>query len=249
MSAEFQNCKHCETPFIGKSGNLSEFCCAGCEYVYGLIQDEGFDQFYKIREQSIKPIGSVPIDSYKLAWVSELMDKAESSDSSLSSMDLDLDGASCVGCVWLIKKLFERKSGGNEIYIDLMNRQMRLEWETGCFDLTQFIQEIQQFGYLVSQPTLRRFSHSTFSVRVWLCGAFALNSAIFATPYFYTSEHAFLFDQLFEIFALLFAVLSFVVGGSYFIVRALEQLKGNIIGSDMPIALTLAFCYVAIEIR
>jgi Cu2+-exporting ATPase len=40
-------CAHCGTEFAGKDGQ--SYCCAGCEYVAGLIADHGFDRFYDLK--------------------------------------------------------------------------------------------------------------------------------------------------------------------------------------------------------
>jgi hypothetical protein len=43
-----QACLHCSLPV--PAGRLSQFCCAGCEAVYGAIAAQGLDQFYALRD-------------------------------------------------------------------------------------------------------------------------------------------------------------------------------------------------------
>ena len=64
-------------------------------------------------------------------------------------MRFDLLGISCIGCVWLIEKLFQRREGAGEIVIQPQLGQMVLSWIPGKFDLEAFAREIQQFGYIL----------------------------------------------------------------------------------------------------
>ena len=40
-------CRHCDTHFLPDERE-SEFCCAGCRYVFQMIHSSGMEQFYEL---------------------------------------------------------------------------------------------------------------------------------------------------------------------------------------------------------
>ena len=59
---------------------------------------------------------------------------------------LDLQGISCVGCVWLIEKLFDREPGARRIEINAQLGRIRLRWKPGEFEATRFARTLQSFN-------------------------------------------------------------------------------------------------------
>ena len=66
-------CKHCGTP----SPEGSEFCCAGCAYVFRIIHDEGLDDYYKIKDEVTVPADAALGQSRDMGWLTSLQAEAE----------------------------------------------------------------------------------------------------------------------------------------------------------------------------
>lgn len=176
------SCKHCGTHF--KSRRKQEvFCCNGCEYVYHLINHAGLDQFYSLKSKAIQPVGTRAFQERTLAWLETLVLQEEAKGNSSSSLRMDLQGISCVGCVWLLEKLFHQSDGAIRIVIQPETAVMELTWESGNYDLIGFVKEIQKFGYSAGpyQNREKQTNHGLV-LRLGLCGAFAMNTMLFTLP-------------------------------------------------------------------
>src|SRR5204863_1101511 len=97
-------CIHCGTPFR-PTAHRPNFCCAGCQFVHDLIAKNGLGQFYDLQEGGVPPVQSLVFQKRDYAWLEDL---ARVSNGTLA---LDVQGLSCIGCPWLIERLFTRQPG------------------------------------------------------------------------------------------------------------------------------------------
>lgn len=241
----YKTCIHCGTPFSPRGRDDARFCCNGCAYVYHLIQKEGLDHYYQLRDRQIRPVQSRAFQPRDLSWLETLAAEAEERDSGTPELVLDLEGISCVGCVWIIEKLFRQYPGAVRIDINTQYGQVRLQWRKGLFPVLDFAREIQQFGYLLGPAGERPQRESRRLVgRIGLCGAFAMNAMLFTLPRYLGMDPEFSLAGLFELLALLFATLSVFAGGSYFLKRGFSSLARGVLHIDFPIALgiVIAWC-------
>jgi len=237
----FKTCIHCGTPFSQATRPDSGFCCNGCAYVHRLIQDSGFEHYYDLRDRRITPVSPTALQPRDYGWLETAVAHAESKRNGASAeLLLDLEGISCVGCVWLIEKLFREQPGGQRIEINTQYGQVLLRWTPGVFPVIDFAREIQKFGYLFGPAGNRPQQESRRLLgKLGLCGAFALNAMLFTLPRYLGMQPDFSLAPLFELLALLFATLAFLAGGSYFIKRGLQGLQRGVLHVDFPIALGL----------
>jgi len=171
-------------------------------------------------------------------WLETRIAMCESASPSIAEMELDLEGISCVGCVWLIEKIFRDRPGAVRIEINTQYGQVRMKWRSGIFDVTAFAREIQQFGYIFGPPGERPQQESRRLLgKLGLCGAFALNAMIFTLPRYLGMDPSFSLAPLFELLALLFATLALLTGGSYFIKRGFKGVLQGVLHIDFPIAI------------
>ncbi len=240
-------CSHCGTPF-SPSGEADRFCCKGCEFVYDLIHEEGLDRFYSLRQDStVKPVRGVPFENHDFQWLTRKVEEIESGivPGKQVSGDFSLDGVSCIGCVWLIEKIFLRQPGAVEAAAHPATGRVHLCWEAGKMDLTKFAGELVSFGYTLGPDRggNRVSETSQLGARLGLCGAFVLNAMGFTLPTYLGMPDDFAFAGLFKLIALLTATLSMLVGGSYFIKRAWQAARMGVLHIDLPIALGLIIAY------
>ena len=238
------SCKHCGTHF--KSRHKQDlFCCNGCEYVYHLINHAGLEQFYSLKGKAIQPIGTRAFQERELAWLKTLIEIEENKGNPASTLRTDLQGISCVGCVWLLEKLFQQNEGAVRIVIQPESATMELTWTTGQFDVLGFAREIQKYGYAVGpfQNRSKQQNHG-LALRIGLCGAFAMNTMLFTLPFYLGMEASNSYAWLFQLLTFVFASLSAATGGSYFFYRSYQSLRRGIIHIDLPISLGIGFAYV-----
>lgn len=243
------SCEHCGTEFSAKSAD-DRFCCRGCEYVAELISEQGFEQFYDLKQGiAVAPVRSRPFEEHDFSWlapkVADAEGKAEAQHEP-ARLDLGLEGISCVGCVWLVEKLFSRHPGSIRAAANPSNGRLHLEWVPGKCDLEPFLRELCQFGYVAAPTGATRGDHEQrrLAARLGLCGAFALNTMGFSLPVYLGMPPDFEFADLFKLIAFLSATLSMLVGGGYFMDRAWRAVRAGSLHIDLPIALGLISAYI-----
>ncbi|MEX2381495.1 MAG: heavy metal translocating P-type ATPase, partial [Opitutales bacterium] len=157
---------------------------------------------------------------------------------------LDLQGITCIGCVWLIEQVFERKPGAIAIQINSALGQVRILWNPGEFDMVAFARELQSYGYLLAPAAKRENRESRQLVhRMGLTAALAMNCMLFTVPFYFGMDDTFEYAKLFGLLTFLFATMSVAVGGSYFIKRSWQSLRHGFIHIDLPIALGIVIAY------
>jgi Cu2+-exporting ATPase len=243
------SCEHCGTEFSAKSAE-DRFCCRGCEFVAELISEQGFEQFYDLKQGiAVAPVRSRPFEEHDFSWlgpkVAEAEGKAEAQHEP-ARLDLGLEGISCVGCVWLVEKLFARHPGSIRAAANPSNGRLHLEWVPGKCELEPFLRELCQFGYVAAPAGATSGDHERrrLAARLGLCGAFALNTMGFSLPVYLGMPADFEFADLFKLIAFLSATLSMLVGGGYFMDRAWRAVRAGSLHIDLPIALGLISAYI-----
>lgn len=240
-------CIHCATPFSATSA-LEKFCCRGCEFVYELIHHEGLDQFYDLRSNSsIRPVRSVPFEARDFEWLEKQITAAELNidRGAEAEAEFSLEGISCVGCVWLVEKIFDKYDGGLEASAHPATGLLRLKWTAGETDLLGFADEIASFGYMLSpkRAGASRSETRELATKLGLCAAFAMNAMVFSLPTYLGMPDDFAFAGIFKLVTFLSATLAMLVGGAYFIRRAWSAARSKVLHIDLPIALGIIFAF------
>lgn len=144
-------CAHCNLPV--PAGMLVEesdvqFCCAGCQAVYGAVQGCGLGDFYRLRESARLPAGH-PGSSKFEAFDSAGFEKIYVSrhEDGAMSAEVYLEGVTCGACVWLVEKLPAVMAGVVEARLDLRRSVVRVTWEPGVVKLSEVARTLDGFGY------------------------------------------------------------------------------------------------------
>ena len=248
-------CRHCGSPLLTASARTTGFCCAGCAYVHRLVAAGGLDQYYRLRDRVIAPADRALFQPRDYGWLATRQREAEGAVAGVGDpgqnarapeLVLDLQGISCVGCVWLIERLFEREPGALRIEINAPLGRLRPRWAAGRFDAGHFARTLQSFSYFVGPPGAEPAAppeSRELAKRIGLCAAFALNVMLFTLPTYFGMTAAFAYARLFGTLALVFGTLSFLAGGTYFLGRALGAIRDRALHIDLPIALGIAGAY------
>lgn len=243
-------CKHCGSPIPANRDD--EFCCAGCVYVHDLLHQQGLDLFYDLKGGlSLPPVSPQSLRERDYDWLvraeaTEAAARGVAEAPAPIELRLALQGISCVGCVWLIEKLFSRHPGGLRVNVDVVHGELSLCYHLGQLDVVAFAREMQSFGYLVG-PAHEGGDKKQFSAlerRMGVCGAFAMNAMAFCLPAYFGMPPDFAFAAWFDIIAAVSATLAMMVGGSYFIEKAWRSLQAGTLHIDTPIALGIIAAYL-----
>jgi Cu2+-exporting ATPase len=219
--------------------------------VFNLLMEEGFERFYDLKGgKMLSPVAPEALRERDYEWLETQLAAAEQACAvcdGRAELRLSVQGLSCVGCVWLIERVFARLPGALRVNVDVMHGDMRLEWQAGVFDGVGFARELQGFGYLLGPAQARgaveRRERSGLEKRMGACGAFAMNAMAFSLPAYFGMPKDFPFASWFTLIAAASATLAMIVGGSYFIERSWKSLRAGVLHIDTPIALGIVAAY------
>lgn len=238
------DCLHCGTPIVATHAPAG-FCCSGCAHVHGLIANCGLDKYYDLRGGVVAPVAPALMEPKDFSWLAARVAEAEAAPGP-AELRLGLRGVSCIGCVWLVEKLFAAHPGAVEAAVNAHAGSVRLRWTRGACDLPAFARRIQEFGHLLT-PVAPKAAEAGdgLVLRTGLCGAFAMNAMLNTMPAYLGIAPGDEFAGLFRLLTIGFATLAMLVGGSHFIVRAVRALRAGALHMDLPIALGLVAAYLA----
>ena len=138
------DCLHCGLPIPGKSSGGKEFCCAGCQAAYGMVQGLGLEKYYSQRciDPDIRPMR--PDEDETLFDFSSYV---KTEDDGISSLHLMIEGMQCAACVWLIESVLARQAGVVHARINMTTRRLVLKWHPDKADISELVGLIGQLGY------------------------------------------------------------------------------------------------------
>ncbi|MFZ4764226.1 MAG: heavy metal translocating P-type ATPase, partial [Roseimicrobium sp.] len=234
-------CLHCGTP-VPPTATDPRFCCAGCAYVHELLFSQGLERFYTLRgAQALSPVSPQAMRVRDYVWLEELSAEAEAAtEGDGATLRLAVQGLSCMGCIWLIERVFQALPGAIRVEVHATRGELLLRWQKHVFEVVGFAQQLQQFGYLLGKPddvAVASVQSSSFNRRVGLCGAFAMNSMAFCLPTYLGMSPDFMFASWFDLVAACSATLSLLVGGTWFAERSWRALSRGVLHIDTPITL------------
>ncbi len=226
-------CLHCSSPV---PDGLDRFCCAGCEAVHGLLVGQGLTRYYTLAREDVAPAAVNPNRS--LVWLEPLVDQALTQPGTLKTLELDVQGVHCAACVWLFNQTFARM-GGTGIIVNPALGRVRLQWDPRAVVLTNWVREIEAFGYALGPPSKQgRSASSELPLRLGISAAITLNVMLLSLSFYFGLARA--DGELFAVFSKLSLVLStavVLIGGWPFFRGAVRGLKNGVLHLDLPIAM------------
>jgi Cu2+-exporting ATPase len=238
-------CQHCGAALLDDRMRASGFCCAGCSYVFRLVHEHGLAGYYRIKDDVTTPADVAVFQPRDYGWLETAQQEADATADKIPELTLGVQGISCAGCVWLIERVFQQLPGARDINVNAQYGTLRLRWIRGSFSAPEFARKIQALGYLVgpagdvvAEPESRGLLK-----RIGLCAAFSMNVMLFSLPAYFGMEEDYEWAGLFRLLSLAFGTLSLLVGGSYFLGRALHALRERVMHIDLPIALGIVGAY------
>lgn len=248
ITAADSACRHCGSP-VPADAPAPGFCCHGCQAVHALLLGEGLSRFYELQTDRA-PIAEAT-RGHDLGWMDALVARAEASPSSVCTLDLDVQGVHCAGCVWLMEEL-ARRQGAAGITVNPAVGKVRLAWRRG-FDVRGLVAAVERFGYRFGADQKRAArSASSLPLRLGICAAITVNVMLFSFSFYTGLAPA--DGALFTLFSRLVVALTtlvVLVGGSVFFRGAWNGLRHGLLHLDLPIAagILLAFGASLIQAR
>lgn len=252
-------CTHCGLPVpagLVQPGSATQFCCAGCETVYAVIRDNGFEKFYQMRsgDRWTAAAGRATgrrYDEYDDAAFQDVYCRPCGGE--LRSIDLVVEGVHCASCVWLIEKLPRFAPGVIAARLDVRRARVRVTWDPQRARLAEVARALDSLGYPphpargAAAEQIRAREDRRFLNRLAIAGAASGNAMLLAFA-MYAGE----FSGIEPAYATLLRWASAFVGvvavawpGAVFFRGALAALRVRAPHIDIPIALGLGVGAIA----
>lgn len=238
-------CAHCGAK-VPEALRDSGFCCTGCEAVFGLLRAERLDRFYALAGNKTLPVGAAPAPSTH-TWLEPILAAAAegANGGDVCSVDLDVQGVHCAGCVWLMNETFRRSPGAVSVTVNPALGKVRLVYRRERANIMEWVAAVERFGYRFG-PSRKRATSDTSSLtwRLGLCVALSMNAMLLSISFYFGLSSA---DAvLFPLFTWLSAVLCaavVIIGGQPFIRSAYQGLRQGILALDLPMALGIILVF------
>ncbi|HEY5944891.1 MAG TPA: heavy metal translocating P-type ATPase [Kofleriaceae bacterium] len=178
-------CTHCNLPV--PAGRDSDFCCAGCEVVYGAITEYKLDKFYALREGVDAKPAHTSTRSYE-----ELDDPAfqrvhvNTDPGGRAHAALYVEDLRCTACVWLIESTPRCVAGVQDVRIDLGRSRADISWDPGKTSLAVIARHLDRIGHAVhpyrglDRDAQRRREDRVLLVKLGVAGAAVGNLMLLA---------------------------------------------------------------------
>ena len=144
-------CSHCHLEFNEEVMIKDEehyFCCNGCQGVFHLLSDEGYDSFYaKAGDIKLTPPTEQYEDSSNFDAAAFYERFVNTNSDGFSQVSLIIEGIHCSACVWLNEKALHTMDGIVEANINFTNNKANIVWADEVVKLSEIIDMIRAIGY------------------------------------------------------------------------------------------------------
>lgn len=236
-------CSHCGQPILIphriKEYPDKNFCCQGCMTVFQILNDNGMDYYYKLKDEKISPI-NVTNENYDYLEDQEFLNKTcEHHADETKTLSFHLEGIYCHGCVWLLENLHKLDQ---EVLISRFNLstnviEVRLK-SKGSFKAIAKL--LNLLGYkphvitdTVNQRDLQKKADHKMLVRIGIAGAATGNIMLYATS-IYSGASGFI-EQHFNWLSGLIAIPAIFYSGVPFYQSTFQAIRSKRLSIDIPI--------------
>lgn len=243
-------CAHCGLPVppaLVRADAGEQFCCAGCQRVFHLLAEHGFERFYELADGERRPARTTSRGYDELDDDGFLARNSEPLGDGCRRTRLYLEGVHCTACVWLVERVPRLLPGVREARLDLGRQMAEVVWDPEVVSLSRVARAIDDLGYPVhpyrgaDRLALRRRQERALLIKIAVAGAAAGNVMLIAAALYaglfgaMGAEH----ESLFRWASLVITVPAVVYAGQGFFRGAFAALRARTLHMDLPIAIGL----------
>ncbi len=244
-----ERCDHNTLPFQGKY-----FCCAGCQTVYELLQNNDLCGYYDFEQRGTPSFKQTQHSRFTYLDDDDLRPQLlQFSDGIIAKITLRLPQIHCASCIWLLENLFKINPAISRSEVNFLTKEIALTFREQEIKLSEVVSLLTKLGY---EPDIRLDANATQNqastnsqhklyLQVGLAGFAFGNVMLFSLPDYLDSTEIlsanfkFYFGWLSIVLAtpvLLFSASDYFISSWY----ALRQRK---ISLDVPVALGISALY------
>jgi Cu2+-exporting ATPase len=241
-------CAHCGLPvpaaLIAPDAE-HQFCCHGCETVFGIIHAQGFEAYYRMRDELPgRPAGEPGASFEELDDPAFVTEYGTARPDGLVDTELYLEGVHCSACLWLVESSLAREAGVAEAKLNFARGRLRLSWRPDEKPLSAIARRLASLGYTPHPArggtrTAERMEERRLIIRLGVAGAVAGNVMLMAFALYggwfsgMAADHRLLFRYM----SLVVSLPAVLYAAWPFYRSAANALKQGVLHMDLPISL------------
>lgn len=234
-------CSHCLLKFNKNTAIIEEtdgeklyFCCPGCQSVYHIIKDGGFDSFYrKRRDFKPGPVSIVRVSDE--TFIDDIVEYDEHSEIEFIATNIR-----CAACIWLIENYLSKLDGVLYVRVNYATHKVRVRWDKNRINLETILNSIANLGYVPVPSSMLSSSDYyskvkkdyflRFSVGAFFSMQLMIYSIALYAGYFQGMEED--LKNMFRIIAMILATPVVFYSGLPFAVNTYKSLKSKTVNMD-----------------
>lgn len=144
-------CYHCGDPCAEehRSHDGKDFCCAGCEAVYDLLQESGSCTYYELGERPGLKQGSgvdePRVELFASAMVRERI--VEFAEDGIMRVRLHIPQMHCSSCIWLLENLHRIAPAVIRSRVSFTDKEVTITFHEDRLGLTDLVTLLRRIGY------------------------------------------------------------------------------------------------------
>jgi len=229
------------------------FCCEGCRFVYGLLQENGMCNYYELSQApGIRVKGRFSSDRFAYLDNPEVAQKLlRFTDGSQSHLQFYLPTMHCASCIWLLENLHVIQPGIHQSKANFQRKEVFVSFDPQQTSIRKIVELLSFVGYEpeISLAAEGKKGRGKVDRREWykigVAGFCFSNIMMMSFPEYFASgnmdQHT--LAKLFNYLNLLLALPVFFYSASGFFVSAFKGFRQNWLNIDAPIALSILITF------
>ena len=241
-----KNCRHC-----GQSNYLedSNFCCNGCQEAFKIINELGFANYYKLRNQNEDNLKLKPENQYyqDIANFSTQKNNIDNQQNNSFEINFFVKGLHCAACIWLIESILKKNSSVIEGRINLSRKSLYINYSGDKSAINNIIKIINNIGYqlmpldkkIIDEAEKSNNNELFKAMAVAGFGAGNIMLFSFALWFYGVEEMGIATRNFLHFFSALLALPVIFYSSQVFFKSAFNAIKNRYSHMDIPIAIAI----------
>ncbi|SJZ88878.1 heavy metal translocating P-type ATPase [Sediminibacterium ginsengisoli] len=225
-----------------------QFCCAGCETVYSILNQHNLTQYYCLNDAPGNKLKDIPDSAFSyLDDEKTMLALLAYKDEQRARVVLHLPQIHCSSCLWLLEKLDRLHPGILASQVNFLAKEIAVSFDHKQLSLRQVAELLTSIGYEPhislsdAEAGKRKKYNRKVAMQLGLTGFCFANIMLISFPEYLglsyeTEPHIAVF---FRYINLLLSLPVFFIGAQSFFVNAWQGLKQKFLNIDAPIALAI----------
>lgn len=241
-------CKHCQSNSYDQ-----DFCCTGCKTAYKIINNLGFQDYYKLRTADDNGQTKPREDDE----IIDIKNFAKTNNDGSFEIDLLIQGLHCAACIWLIENILNKNPDVIKNRVNLTQKTIFIKWKGNLdkfYDITKIIQKIGYKLLPIDQEIIKKNQTQedrSLLFALAIAGFGAGNLMLFSVGLWFASsqEMGFQTRNLLHFFSALIALPVIIFAGRPFFKSALTSIKIGYPNMDLVISVAIILTAIASLIK